>query len=532
MLTSREVMRETGISRATLNNYIALGILPRPIVGVAGPGSGSVRRIGYFEDFVIDRIHDVQRLKREGLAMTDIAARFTGQEQDTQASAMPSDARVANGEREASARTYDFKPRASAEPVPAPAPNVIMPGRPLRLTVDDIPHPSYMVNNNFELEWWNTEAANDVFRRRQGLEAESEARNVFRLLLEAPEAGESSDWTEVLRLHIGVAKNRLTASSFGKLTPQVGAENAALLSSVYEETDAIAKRHIMQAPVNLRNHLGDLVAYDLYATFFREGVLFTYLPRGEEAESLLDLLARREQVIRDLLKKRMPALTHLAVLVADLDHSKKLATELPPEEYFRLVNDIWGAMELVFRSYYGTHGKHLSDGLVYYFFPQPDCNYVMNAIHCARELQETMRRISREWQARRNLLNEFRLNIGLDEGHEWFGSFNTSTTLDFTVLGQTVDDARRLAQLAGDGSIMATKEMIGILNPEERARVHYGVRRSDARGNEMMIPETYAQVADLIDLSDPSAMYLTGIGNLAVAEIADVFTKQKSEDLS
>ena len=105
MLTSREVMRETGISRATLNNYIALGILPRPIVGVAGPGSGSVRRIGYFEDFVIDRIHDVQRLKREGLAMTDIAAKFTGQEQDTQASAMPSDARVANGEREASART-------------------------------------------------------------------------------------------------------------------------------------------------------------------------------------------------------------------------------------------------------------------------------------------------------------------------------------------------------------------------------------------------------------------------------------------
>ena len=76
MLTSREVMARTGISRATLNNYIAVGILPRPIVGVAGPGSGSIRRIGYFEDRVIERIREAQRLKREGHAMSEIAARF------------------------------------------------------------------------------------------------------------------------------------------------------------------------------------------------------------------------------------------------------------------------------------------------------------------------------------------------------------------------------------------------------------------------------------------------------------------------
>ena len=31
-ITSKEVLSKTGISRATLNNYIKIGILPRPVV--------------------------------------------------------------------------------------------------------------------------------------------------------------------------------------------------------------------------------------------------------------------------------------------------------------------------------------------------------------------------------------------------------------------------------------------------------------------------------------------------------------------
>lgn len=526
MLTSREVMRRTGISRATLNNYIALGILPRPLVDVAGPGSGSVRRIGYFEDHVVERIHEVQRLKRQGLSMNDIAAKFTTPESAEEQSA----ARPLSGSSESvERRTVPFVPR--AVPRASDTPNVIAPGRPLRLTVDDIAHPAYMVSNNFELEWWNAEAANEVFHRRQGLEAESEARNVFRLLFEAQGGYEGADWMEALRLHAGVAKNRLSGASLARLTPQLGAERVRLLTELFDETGAIAKRHVVHVPVRLRNQLGELVAYELYASFFREGVLFTYLPRGEEADSLLELLARREQVIRDLLRRQMPVLTHLAVLVADLEHSKSLATELAPEEYFQLVNDVWGAMEPVFRSYYGTHGKHLGDGLVYYFLPQPDCNYVMNAIQCATELRESMRRISREWQRRRNLTAELRLNIGLNEGHEWFGSFYSQTNLDFTVLGDTVDRARDLASLARNGAIQATRKLITILTPEERRQLYYGVRRRDVAGNDILIPATYATVADLVNLDDAAKARFAEIAELAVAEIADVLGQKTTKSM-
>ncbi len=42
MLNSLEVIQASGISRATLNNYIALGLLPRPLIRNPGDDSGTL----------------------------------------------------------------------------------------------------------------------------------------------------------------------------------------------------------------------------------------------------------------------------------------------------------------------------------------------------------------------------------------------------------------------------------------------------------------------------------------------------------
>ena len=56
MLTSKEIIERTGISRATLNNYIASGLVPRPQVLPPGPQDGAAPRIGYFPDDTVARI--------------------------------------------------------------------------------------------------------------------------------------------------------------------------------------------------------------------------------------------------------------------------------------------------------------------------------------------------------------------------------------------------------------------------------------------------------------------------------------------
>ena len=75
-VNSKDIITKTGISRATLNNYIKLGILPRPVVRNPGTRGYGARQIGYFPEWVIDRVLSVQSLKKGGLAMEAITQRL------------------------------------------------------------------------------------------------------------------------------------------------------------------------------------------------------------------------------------------------------------------------------------------------------------------------------------------------------------------------------------------------------------------------------------------------------------------------
>src|SRR4030065_1448171 len=76
MLSRKESMDATDISRATLNNYISLGLLSKPVVTNPGGGADGPRQLGFFPDHSIERIREIQRLKREGYSMAKITARL------------------------------------------------------------------------------------------------------------------------------------------------------------------------------------------------------------------------------------------------------------------------------------------------------------------------------------------------------------------------------------------------------------------------------------------------------------------------
>ena len=60
----------------------------------------------------------------------------------------------------------------------------------------------------------------------------------------------------------------------------------------------------------------------------------------------------------------MPSLVSLCVLVADLQDSVKIGAELPPAEYFELINRLWKTLAGSFQKYHGIYGKHAGDGAV------------------------------------------------------------------------------------------------------------------------------------------------------------------------
>jgi class 3 adenylate cyclase/DNA-binding transcriptional MerR regulator len=496
MISSKELLEKTGISRATLNNYIAMGLIPRPLVSAPGNDEESrARQLGYFPESAVERVAAIQRLKKEGYTMAEIVSRLTAE----------------------AARTEAGAPLRGLTATPSPA---TMPGEPPRLTVEGIAQPAFMVNYNFEVIWFNRAAQTLFLGADAELPPTSDGRNLFRLLLTQPQPERNR--LALLRFHLSLAKERVSKTTLMAFCHGVPPDRLALLDRMYAEIDPDEARPILDAPLHLEHAAGEIALHRMYAAYFREGILLILMPEGVESEGLLNFLARRDEVIRSLLRKRLPVLTDLAVLVADLQHSVKICSELPPEEYFELINEICSTMSPIFRKYFGTHGKHAGDGLLYYFFPQPDSNYIFNALRCAREIRSEVQKISKAWQIRKNWLNELYLNIGLTEGQEWLGTFQSETSVEFIVLGDSINQASRISDFARFGAIWATKSFMGKLSTEERLKVRFGVTRSTPEGREVFVSSSYATVSALVSLESARNDKLRDIATLPVTEVVEV----------
>lgn len=444
-------------------------------------------------DNTSSRIDEVRRLKQEGLSMSEIINRLSG------------------GASGTAHRT-------------APAKAVAIPqAAPLHLTLDDIGHPAYMLNQNFELMWINPPGQHVLFGDHLELPQTSEQRNLFRLLPVV-----RSEWGSLLNLHIGIAKARLSPDCFSNLCRGLDPVTYARLQAAYLETDPVPLQPVIQSTVLLPENDGSNRErfHTAFASFFREGIFIILVPEAKPADEMLSLLARRDEVIRSLLRKRLPVLTDLAVLVADLQGSVKICSELPPEEYFELINEIWRTLAPTFRRYKGTYGKHVGDGMVYYFLPQPDSHYLANALDCAMEMRQEIQRLSKAWQIRKQWFNELYLNTGINEGQEWLGTYQTPTSVEFVVLGDTINQAARISDFARHGSIWVTKNLIGKLPVEDRSRLSFGVRRRAPEGREVFVASSFSQVATLLDQEGAHAEKLRDIANLAITEVVDLKPRQ------
>jgi class 3 adenylate cyclase/DNA-binding transcriptional MerR regulator len=517
MLTSFEVMEAANISRATLNNYISQGLLPRPLVKNPEPGAPtSARQIGYFPKEVLARLERINQLKKDGYSMAEIAKQLEvdGFQVPVKTPTQEiSEIHAPLTELSEKSKTVDMRN----------APRTVLPSKSnlLRLTIDHIPYPAYMVNYNFEITWFNEEARSDLLGAFENLPADIKERNALSYLLKGRLGRDGANREELLQFYLLLGKGRFSRNDLMNiLTGQTDA-------TPKQREDSLAELRpngtLVQLPLTLRLESDEIAHYNVYASYYREGILFIHLPTHAESDSLLGLLERRDEVIRNLLKKHLPVLTDVAVLVADLQSSVRICTELPPEEYFELINQIWATMEPIFRKYYGTHGKHVGDGMVYYFFPQPDCNYILNALMCAQEMKAAMRKISKEWQLRKNWMNDLYLNTGLNEGHEWLGIFHIETKVEFTVLGDTINHAARLSDFARGGAIWATKNLLGKLPTKERQRVKFGIRRQDAEGHEVFVGAFYSRINELAYLNDAARNEkLNDIAALPVTEIMEI----------
>ena len=133
-----------------------------------------------------------------------------------------------------------------------------------------------------------------------------------------------------------------------------------------------------------------------------------------------------------------------------------------------------------------------------------------------------MARVSKAWQLRKQWREELHLNIGLAEGEEWFGVFNTAMSVEFTVLGDTINHACGLSDFGRHGVIWATKRLIGKLSPDDRQAIRFGIYRPTADGRDQLVPSTFSRLSNLIDPTTHKHHTFHELATLAITEITEI----------
>jgi class 3 adenylate cyclase/predicted DNA-binding transcriptional regulator AlpA len=512
LISSLDILDRTGISRATLNNYIKMGILPRPIVRKPESLSVKARQVGYFPASVLEVLLKIKQYKSQGYSMDEICAHM-----GSQPISLSGTSEIADhfGDDGSTPRIPDRRKDGDLDPVGAS--HTEMPGD-VRLTINDIHCPAYLINFNFEIEWINAEAQEAIFGQDIQSIKIAECRNVFRLFFGMGLLSPPENRHPIVDYHMSLYRQKFAKNELENLYPGITPKEVRVLSGLYNTLDQTDSSPIRETYLDLNFQNDSETLYRAYHIEFREGILCVYLPADRMMQGVVDLLSSRGKIIQDLLRQRMPTLVSFSVLVADLQDSVRICAELPPEDYFRLINQIWKSMEGIFRKYYGTYGKHTGDGMVYYFLKERDSNYLMNALHCALELRENMKLLSHEWKTAKGWFNDLFLNVGINEGQEYFGTIPASPTIEFTALGDSVNYAGRLSDLARYGSIWTTKNLINRLSDEEKKSVCYGIRKQD-QNREVLIETIFSRVIDLMPPDSTKYSKFMDIANLPVTEI-------------
>jgi adenylate cyclase len=155
--------------------------------------------------------------------------------------------------------------------------------------------------------------------------------------------------------------------------------------------------------------------------------------------------------IRAIDKEPGGAEVEISVLFADVRGSTAIAERMPPEEFSRLMARFYGAAAEVIDEWDGIVDKFVGDGAVALFIPGfAGSDHAANAIAAARGLLERTRNDGPE--------PSIPLGAAVHTGKSFVGAVGEGDARDFTALGDTVNTAARLTDLAGAGEILISAE--------------------------------------------------------------------------
>jgi adenylate cyclase len=189
-----------------------------------------------------------------------------------------------------------------------------------------------------------------------------------------------------------------------------------------------------------------------------------------ERERIHDLFGRHvgEDVAKAALEQDVELggeTREVSVLFVDMVGSTKLASERPPQEVVDTLNEFFAIVIDVVGRHDGWVNKFEGDAALAIFgAPVPLSDHASKALAAARELCDEL-----------NELESFEAGIGVSSGEVVAGNIGEEHRFEYTVIGDPVNEAARLTELAkSEGGVLVSDSAIELASEEEAGRWKLG----------------------------------------------------------
>ncbi|MFQ5345911.1 MAG: adenylate/guanylate cyclase domain-containing protein [Mariprofundus sp.] len=142
------------------------------------------------------------------------------------------------------------------------------------------------------------------------------------------------------------------------------------------------------------------------------------------------------------------------ILFADIRSFTTISEDMEPETLINMLNEYFDAMVNIIFKHYGVLDKFVGDELMATFGLLDSVeNGPINSLKAAIEMQNSMKSLMDGFKKKGYPV--FEIGIGINCGDVVMGNLGSKNRMDYTVIGDTVNVAARLEQMAGGGDILA-----------------------------------------------------------------------------
>lgn len=211
------------------------------------------------------------------------------------------------------------------------------------------------------------------------------------------------------------------------------------------------------------------------------GEAFNWMMRGLEEGEFVKTIFKRyvtRQVAETILAEK--DLVHLqgekrevSILFGDIRGFTKLSQQMSPEEIITLLNHYFAPIIDVIIESEGVLDKFIGDGfLAFWNAPLPQHDYALRACQAALSIKRAIAKLNIE---RENLGQvQVQMGIGIHTGFAIAGNIGSSRRMEYTIIGESVNFAERLQEVASRGEILVsarTRELVGQRLPFDPRRI-------------------------------------------------------------